>query len=333
MNEPVVKAYFQYMIDVAVQLGAEENATNAELQKVLEFEMKLANISMPKTDISNTTKIYNPATLAELPISGGLPNSWTIYFRKLFDFGDEKLDIQESEKVIVMDTNFYKNVGSVLQSTDKRTLANYIGWRIAHETIENLGPKARDISQKFLKAKSGVDQKLPQWKICLGKLSSGYGRVVDSMYARFIFNVDSKKQVLDMTHYLRLSFAKILDDVKWMDNETKNEARKKLTHLKEHMAYPDELLDSEKVDGLYSVVDPDKEGYFEHTLTLNKHITQYSDLRLREVVDPEDWRDWVTVAKLGAFYIPFTNSIEFSAGMLQGIILSSLQYDLIKNKY
>ena len=290
INEQGVKAYFQYMIDVAVSLGAQKNKATEELQKVLEFEMKLANISLVQEDKRNATKLYNPTTLAKLPSGGGLPDSWTIYFQKLFDFGDEKLDIQETERVIIVDVNFYQNLSSVLANTDTRTLANYIGWRIAHQAMDYLGSEARDVLQKFMKAITGADQKSPQWKTCLGKVASHYKYVESSMYARFIFNTDSKKQVLDMTQYLRRSFAKILDDVNWMDNETKSKARKKLANMKEHMAYPDELLNSEKVDEVYSGLDPDEEDFVGNTLKILKHLDQYNELHLREVVDSEDWR-------------------------------------------
>ena len=310
------------MIDVAVGLGAQKNKATEELQKVLEFEMKLANISLAQEDKRNANRLYNPTTLAKFPRGGGLPDSWTIYFQKLFEFGNEKLDIQETERVIIGDVNFYQNLSSVLGSTETRTLANYIGWRIAQQAMDYLGSEARDILQKFMKAITGADQKSPQWKICLGKVSSHYKYVVSSMYARFIFNADSKKQVLDMTQYLRRSFAKILDDVNWMDNETKNKARKKLTKMKEHMAYPDELLYNEKVDEVYSALDPDEEDYVGNTLKNLKHLDQYNDLQLREVVDPEDWRDWQSAASVDANYMPWKNTIGFQAGILQGTVLA-----------
>ena len=328
-NEPVVQAYFQYMIDVAVRLGAQENKSKEELQKVLDFEMKLANISLSREDQRKKTKLYNPTTLAKLPSGGGLPHSWTIYFQKLFEFGNKKLDIQETERVIIQDINFYKNLGSVLESTDNRTLANYIGWRIAHEAIDYLSSEGRDITQKFKKVLIGVDQKPPLWSTCLDKLTiSGYKHVVDSMYARFIFNADSKEQVLDMTKYLRRSFSKILDDAEWMDEETKNKARKKLDNMKEHMAYPNELLNRAKVDGAYSELHPDEEDYFGNVLKLSKHVTQYSNLKLREVVNPHHWREWIRIALVGGFNIFSANTIEFEAGILQGTALVPLLFCL-----
>ena len=156
LEEPEVKAYFQYMVDVAVLLGAEEQIAVEELQKVINFEMRLASISAPKTERRNKTKLYNPTTLGEFPRLEGQPESWTTYMQRVFDFGGDKvLTIEDSERVIIYDPNFYKNLSSVLTSTDERTLANYLGWRMASATMKYLSSEARDIRQRYRKAVTG----------------------------------------------------------------------------------------------------------------------------------------------------------------------------------
>ena len=144
------------MVEVAVLLGAEETQAKVELEKVRDFEMRLANISAAKSERRNKTKLYNPTTLGEFPSDAGFPESWTNYVQKIFDFGDDKLDIEDSERVIIYDPNFYKNLSSVLQSTDKRTLANYAAWRMASSTMKYLTSEARDIRQKYSKALTGT---------------------------------------------------------------------------------------------------------------------------------------------------------------------------------
>ena len=156
LDEPEVKAYFQYMVDAAVLLGAEETQAKVELEKVRDFEMRLANISAAKSERRNKTKLYNPTTLGEFPSDAGFPESWTDYVQKIFNFGDDKLDIEDSERVIIYDPNFYKNLSSVLQNTDKRTLANYAAWRMASSTMKYLTSEARDIRQKYSKALTGT---------------------------------------------------------------------------------------------------------------------------------------------------------------------------------
>ena len=88
MEEPEVKAYFQYMIDTAVLFGANEEIARSELEEVMNFESKLAKISAPKEERRNDTKLYNPTTLGEMSTDNGkiFLESWTTYVSDLFHF-------------------------------------------------------------------------------------------------------------------------------------------------------------------------------------------------------------------------------------------------------
>lgn len=45
-NEKLVKAYYDYMVDIAVIFGADREKAKTELRESLEFEMKLANVHL-----------------------------------------------------------------------------------------------------------------------------------------------------------------------------------------------------------------------------------------------------------------------------------------------
>lgn len=46
MNDRVVKAYHEYMIDVAVILGADKDNATKDLKESVEFEIELARVSL-----------------------------------------------------------------------------------------------------------------------------------------------------------------------------------------------------------------------------------------------------------------------------------------------
>lgn len=63
MENPIVSAYYEYMVDMAVLLGADEARAKRELLDSLNFEMALANISLPNEKRRNATALYNPMTV------------------------------------------------------------------------------------------------------------------------------------------------------------------------------------------------------------------------------------------------------------------------------
>ena len=192
LNDPIIKAYYQLMIDIAVYLGAKEKDAREEMKQVMVFEMKLAMITLPRDQKRNMSLAYNPTTLEDFPSYKGMPKSWTTYVRKLFQYDDVQVDIKESERIIVSDINFYQNLSLVLESTSKRTLANYAGWSIAYSTMAFLDLKSRGIGDKFTKVMFGIDETGPRWKDCLWSIAA------NSMYAKYMFDKKSKKQIEDM---------------------------------------------------------------------------------------------------------------------------------------
>ena len=71
------------------------------------------------------------------------------------------------------------------------------------------------------------------------------------MYVRAYFKPEDKKVIDEMISYLRSSFNNIINNLDWMDNETKEEAKKKLKEMDQSIGYPVEVIDKEKVDGLH----------------------------------------------------------------------------------
>lgn len=45
-EDKIVKAYYEYMVDIAVIYGADRSRAERELMESVEFEMKLANVSV-----------------------------------------------------------------------------------------------------------------------------------------------------------------------------------------------------------------------------------------------------------------------------------------------
>ena len=61
-------AYHQYMTEVSHLLGANESHAYEELWKVIEFEKRLANISVPEVERIDTSAIYDKISIADLAL-------------------------------------------------------------------------------------------------------------------------------------------------------------------------------------------------------------------------------------------------------------------------
>ena len=71
------------------------------------------------------------------------------------------------------------------------------------------------------------------------------------LYVRKFFKPEEKQVLEEMIGYVRRYFAHMLHELSWMDDETKSEAKKKLEKMDQFIAYPDQLLDKETIDGFH----------------------------------------------------------------------------------
>lgn len=74
------------------------------------------------------------------------------------------------------------------------------------------------------------------------------------MYVRKYFHVEAKQNALEMVKYIKEQFKDILRSIDWMDSETRKSALDKANTIVDHIAYPDELLDDQKIGQLYDKV-------------------------------------------------------------------------------
>jgi membrane metallo-endopeptidase-like protein 1 len=228
------------MVDAAVLLGVDRDKAKTELKLALEFEIKLANISTPREERRDGSKLYNPTTLGNM----------------------------KTEKVIIMDVNYYANLTKVLGSADNKVIANYLGWRVVETSLQILNDKARSIEEDVYKAMHGTVQAPAIWKMCVHKTKKLFKHAVSSMYVMVYFKPEAKNEINIMINYIRDAFNDILDDIEWLDEDTKESARLKLNFMDQVVGYSDEILEQDKIDGVYEDIEVTKDEYFGNTIRL-----------------------------------------------------------------
>ncbi|XP_065355214.1 neprilysin-2 isoform X2 [Calliphora vicina] len=318
LNETLVSAYYDYMVDMAVLFGAEKETAKKELRESLQFEMDLANISWPNEKRRNSNDLYNLRTIKQLQEAYPYVQ-WLDYINALLPEG---LKVDENEMINLSVPSFFEDLEKLLKRTDKRAIANYMMWRIHAFSVAFLSEEFRKRQLQYATALSGRQEQEARWKECVDISSGSLAISVGSLYVRKHFKQDSKAIALEMVNNIRGVFNQILDEVQWMDEMTKQEAKRKLQSMTTHIGYPDEMLDNDKLEEYYRKLEIDPYKYFESFLKMNVFGTDYSFNKLRLPVNKTDWIRHARPAVVNAFYSSIENSIQFPAGILQGHFFS-----------
>ena len=65
------------------------------------------------------------------------------------------------------------------------------------------------------------------------------------------FNENAKHSMNEMVKDIRAEMRKILDEIDWMDDMTRERAKDKLRTMKEYIGYPEEILQENLLEELY----------------------------------------------------------------------------------
>ncbi|XP_069992152.1 neprilysin-2-like [Penaeus vannamei] len=196
-------------------------------------------------------------------------------------------------------------------------------WRVTAASVGYLTDDARDIQLQYSKKIVGKGTREPRWKECMGSVSGSLSHAVGSMYARAFFKEDAKAAADEMVRYIRAEFDEILRSIDWMDEATRERAMAKAKAITPHIAYPPELLEDDKLTDLYDGLEISNGDLLENMRNLTIFGTNYSFKKLREKIDKKDWKNHGAAAVVNAFYSPLENSIQFPAGILQGVFFEA----------
>lgn len=261
---------------------------------------------MPNEKRRNASELYNPFTVRE--VQEKYPYiPWVEYINALLPTG---LDINEDEVIIVSVPQFFENLGKLLEQTPKRTVANYLMWRVTAFSSFFLTEELRKRQLVYSTAVSGKQEQEPRWKECIDITSGSLSISVGALYVRKHFQEDAKRTALEMVQGIRKEFEKILKEVPWMDEETRAAALNKVHAMSTHIGYPDEIMDNQKIEKYYENLDIDPNNYLLSVLNMNVFGTDYAFNKLRKSVNKTDWVTHARPAIVNAFYSSIENSIR-----------------------
>merc|ERR1719481_248399 len=248
--------------------------------------------------------------------------------------GSADVTVDENEIVNVAVPKYITDFRELMKSATPRAQANYIVWRNVKFAMAYLNEEALDIKLAYSKVLTGKTQEAPRWEKCVKSTAGLDGtylyfyegsltNAVGGMYAREHFNLDAKDVADQMVENVREEFKIMLDELDWMDSRTKARAQKKADQITPHIAYAREILDDKLINEFYKGIDLRKDSYLKNIIRLKKFISEYYVKEFRKPIDKKSWKTHGGAAIVNAFYNPDENSIQFPAGILDGVFFNA----------
>uniref|UniRef100_A0A3B4GQQ7 Membrane metalloendopeptidase like 1 n=1 Tax=Pundamilia nyererei TaxID=303518 RepID=A0A3B4GQQ7_9CICH len=330
-KKQVREAYLHFMVSIAKITREDRNLTQdddrvwEEMMQVLELETDIANATSPAEERQDVTILYNKMALGELQSTYAFNGfNWTRFIQGVLS--SVSIDVQLDEEVVVYSSPYLEKMNDVL-SRHSITMQNYLTWQLIIDRVNSLSRRFKDARARYRKTLYGTTVEDAWWRECVRYVQSSMENAVGALYVRETFAGESKRMVSDLISKIQAAYVETLEELSWMDTPSKEKAREKAMAIKEHIGYPDHILQesNQKLDQEYAHLNFSEEHYFENILENLKSEAHKSLKKLREPVDP----DWIIgAAVVNAFYSPNRNQI-FPAGILQPPFFSKHQHQAL----
>lgn len=226
-------AYVDFMIAVAKLIRQEEglpideNQISVEMNKVMELEKEIANATTKSEDRNDPMLLYNKMTLAQIQNNfsleiNGKPFSWSNFTNEIMS--TVNINIPNEEDVVVYAPEYLIKLKPILTKYSPRDLQNLMSWRFIMDLVSSLSRTYKDSRNAFRKALYGTTSESATWRRCANYVNGNMENAVGRLYVEAAFAGESKHVVEDLIAQIREVFIQTLDDLTWMDAETKKES-------------------------------------------------------------------------------------------------------------
>ncbi|XP_035828940.1 neprilysin-1 [Aplysia californica] len=317
-NDTMLMAYQTLIYKVTETLGfADPDTAQQDVTDLVDFEIQLAQISVPSEERWDPEALYNPMTLGEVHANYSSAELDMMQFVVALLHAPEVgiTDVTENETIINVSPPYFRNFTELIRNTPKRTLANYVFWRVTGGYLETLTQTYRSLVFEYYKVVYGIQQGEPRDQVCARFAKGQIGFAIGKVFVDRYFEPEAKSMALDMIQGLQTAFDELVDELSWMDPETKRLAREKNDVIQSKIGYPEFVRNDTYLEEVYSNFTFTRYQYFENNVMIGKVSHDSLMRQLRQPVDTNAW--FMTPATVNAYYYPVNNEIAFPAGILQ----------------
>ena len=288
-----------YATEVFTLAGQTPQQAAASAQTVLLVETLLAADSMDRTrrrDPKNQDhKMTRAAAVTLAP---------DFYLNRYFT----AIGAPNFTELNVTNPDFFRQVNGVIASLPLESLQTYVSWHVLRAASAWLSEPFVDANFKMRQALTGQKQIQDRWKRCVNLVDAQLGEALGQRYVELTFGADGKARMLNMVGALEQSLDDDIQNLSWMTDETKKQAKVKLAAIRNKIGYPDVWRD-------YSSIVIKSDDLFGNI----QRSTEFESKRdIAKIDKPLDRKEWgMTPPEVNAYYSGSFNEIVFPAGILQ----------------
>jgi putative endopeptidase len=297
-NQDYRDAYRDFVAEMFALAGIEDGEAKADA--IMALETRLADVHWTQADSRDIQKIYNPMPIDQLDA-----------LAPQFDFPGAmaQLGVDGVATYLVAQPSAIEGAGAIFEETPVDVWKDYMTFHFLRTNAGQL-PAAFDHANYVMYGRTlnGTPEQRPRDRRGANLVGGQLGEAVGQVYVERHFPPSSKTAMEELVGNLTAALESRIQDLDWMDDETRAEALTKLSTFEPRIGYPDEWQD-------YSALEIHADDIFGNIRRIEAF--QWNE-QVADLNGPVDRGEWPYPPQtVNASYNPLMNQITFPAGILQ----------------
>jgi len=293
------KKAVEYATQVFTLAGQTQQQAADSAQTVMRIETALAKASMDRT-LRRDPKNRDHKMARDAAVKLAPAFNLNQYFAAMSAPSFSELNVANPD--------FFQQVNGVIESESLDSLKTYVSFQLINRAAPWLSKPFVDANFKMRQALTGQAEIQDRWKRCVDATDGALGEALGQKYVEVTFGAEGKQRMLKMVDALEKSLDEDIQNLPWMTDNTKKQAKVKLQAIRNKIGYPEVWRDYSSL----TIVRGDLVGNF---LRANEFESRRQIAKIGKPLDRKEWG--MTPPTVNAYYSGSRNEIVFPAGILQ----------------
>ncbi|XP_065579114.1 endothelin-converting enzyme 1-like isoform X2 [Artemia franciscana] len=284
-----IAAYKQLLKDSVQLLGATSPEAAKFAEELFHFEKRLAELTPTMAE----QKMLTLATPGVMTVSELQQISFTVPWLEVLRASFPGAAIDDKSEILVVSGQYLRDVSSIISSTDRSTLNNYLMWRFTNDYLQYLSKEFSEVLVVFRAEVMGAIEPKPRWEMCLETTSRYFGLALGAFYAKFTDEVeDNKDTVMEIFDTIKNAIGSTVASSPWYSAVLRSRALEKLRAVKVQVGFPDYISRS-YLENHYSAINVQVNDFLGNVLYGVHFLRKLQEKRLTSPAPEMNWIDSV----------------------------------------
>uniref|UniRef100_A0A8C3BQ19 Kell blood group glycoprotein n=1 Tax=Cairina moschata TaxID=8855 RepID=A0A8C3BQ19_CAIMO len=311
----VLRVYLSYLKKIGGLLGGPRDGFPHSFSRTLSFISKLQRVVTPLQERQQRRMLFFRTNIKELQEKAPAID-WLSCLQALF----HPMPMNLSQPIAVHDMDYLRGMSQLIEKChNERVLSIYMILCLVGNLSPALDSRFQDARlelSRTLHGKMGSRvTPVERWKKCLTDTSSFFEPILGQMIVKEIFPQQTKKLAEEMFSEIQDALYSQLDQLEWMDEQTRQQAKVLMSMLQVEIGYPAYILQTAKVNLEYQNLEINEDTFFLNVVACLKTMRENSYSKLLQHHSHVNWQ--VSPWAVHSYYSLRHHMVVFPAGMFR----------------